>query len=109
MDRLRRAYRLGVTLVFGTDVVFNLAQKDRAGTMLEYPAVWVKAGVLPRDILKAMTTNAAALLRVQNVRGAISAGQAADIIAMPRNPVEDISALQAIDFVMKDGKIIRHP
>ncbi len=36
-------------------------------------------------------------------------GLAADIIAMPANPMEDIEALKKINFVMKDGKIIRRP
>jgi hypothetical protein len=56
-----------------------------------------------------MTSNAAALLRVENTCGAIAPTQAADIIAMPHNPIEDISALKTIHFVMKDGKVIRRP
>lgn len=75
--------------------------------MLDYLAVWTAAGVPPADILKAMTTNVAELFRWQDRRGAIAAGQAADIIAMPENPLENIQALRKVNFVMKDGAVIK--
>jgi imidazolonepropionase-like amidohydrolase len=56
-----------------------------------------------------MTTNAARLLGVENERGSIRAGLAADIIATPADPLEDIKALRRVAFVMKDGKVIRKP
>jgi imidazolonepropionase-like amidohydrolase len=61
------------------------------------------------DILRAMTTNAAELLRINKTRGSIAAGLSADIVATPANPLEDIEGLRKIDFVMKDGKIVRKP
>jgi imidazolonepropionase-like amidohydrolase len=42
-------------------------------------------------------------------RGSLAVGMAADIVAMPSNPMEDIESLRKINFVMKDGKIIRRP
>jgi imidazolonepropionase-like amidohydrolase len=107
MDRLRRAYRLGVTLVFGTDTVAEIRGKTRGEMMLDYLDVWTAAGVPPTETLKALTTNAARLLGLEKKRGAIAAGQAADIIAMPENPLENIQALRAVTFVMKDGKVIK--
>jgi imidazolonepropionase-like amidohydrolase len=53
-----------------------------------------------------MTTNAAALLGVEKNRGAIEPGMAADIIATPNNPLDDILTLKQVRFVMKDGRVV---
>ena len=109
IDRLRRAHRLGVRLVFGSDTVIDMPGRSRADLMLDYLAVWREAGVPPADILKAMTVNAAELLRVDKVRGDITEGSSADLIAIPADPLADIENLRKIDFVMKDGKVVRSP
>lgn len=109
LDRLRRAYRVGVKMAFGSDVVVDLPGEDRGQMTLDYLAVWTAAGIPPAAILKAMTTNAAELLGFQDERGAIAAGQAADIIATPANPLDDIQALRGVHFVMKDGRLIKRP
>jgi imidazolonepropionase-like amidohydrolase len=109
VDRLKRAHRIGVKMAFGTDEVLELPGRSRGDLMLEFLEVWLEAGIPPAKILQCMTTNAAELLRVQNERGSLSAGKAADIIAVPENPLERILALRRIHFVMKDGKIIRRP
>jgi len=109
VDRLQRARRIGVKLAFGTDSVIDMPHRTRPDLMLDYLAVWREAGVTPSEILRCMTTNAAELLRLDRVRGAIAPGFAADIIAMPANPLANIEALREINFVMKDGKIIRRP
>jgi imidazolonepropionase-like amidohydrolase len=54
-----------------------------------------------------MTGNAARLLGVDHERGAIRAGLAADLIAVPDNPLENIQALKRVMFVMKNGRVIR--
>jgi len=74
---------------------------------LDYLEVWTAAGIPPKDILKAMTTNCAELFRWKGQRGAIAAGEAADIIAMPANPLGDIQALRKVNFVMKDGRVVK--
>lgn len=107
VNRLRRAHRVGVKLAFGTDTVIDPRDKTRAEMMLDYLDVWLAAGIPPAEILKAMTTNAAELFRLKGVRGAIAPGQAADIIATPDNPLENIKTLRKVSFVMKDGKVIR--
>jgi imidazolonepropionase-like amidohydrolase len=109
IDRLRRAYRIGVKMAFGTDTVIEVPNKSRADLMLEYLAVWREAGVPAAEILKCMTSNPAELMHIQQQRGALAPGLAADIIAMPANPMEDIESLKKINFVMKDGKVIRKP
>ena len=109
IDRLKRAHRIGVRMAFGSDTVIDMPGRTRADLMFDYLAVWRAAGVPPADILRAMTTDAAELLRVNKVRGNISEGLSADIVATPANPLDDIESLRKIDFVMKDGKIVRKP
>jgi imidazolonepropionase-like amidohydrolase len=109
IDRLKRANRVGVRMAFGSDTVIDMPGRTRADLMFDYLAVWRAAGVAPMDILRAMTTNAAELLRINKTRGSIGVGLSADIVATPANPLEDIEGLRKIDFVMKDGKIVRKP
>jgi imidazolonepropionase-like amidohydrolase len=109
IDRLRRAHRVGVRMAFGTDSVIEMAGRSRADLMFDYLAVWREAGVPPMDILKAMTVNAAELLRVDKARGRVAEGLSADLVAMPADPLEDVENLRKIDFVMKDGRIVRRP
>jgi imidazolonepropionase-like amidohydrolase len=56
-----------------------------------------------------MTTSAADLLGIAKERGAIAPGLAADIIAMPADPLQDTENLRKVNFVMKDGEVIRRP
>jgi imidazolonepropionase-like amidohydrolase len=108
-DRLHRAYVIGVKMAFGSDIIYDLANESRADMTWDYLAVWTRAGIPPAAIIKCMTTNAAALLRVERERGAISPGLAADIVATPEDPLANIEALRKINFVMKNGKLIRTP
>jgi len=107
IDRLKRAHRMGVKLVFGTDVVVDMPGRTRADMMFDYLGVWRLAGIPPQDILRAMTADAADLLKIAKVRGRLAEGLAADLVAMPADPLADIEALRKIDFVMKDGKVVR--
>jgi imidazolonepropionase-like amidohydrolase len=109
LNRLARANKIGVKLAFSTDAVFEIPGKTRADLTWDYLAVWRDAGVPPAEILKAMTTNCAELLRIQNERGAIAAGLFGDIVAMPENPLEDVESLRKINFAMKNGAVIRKP
>lgn len=109
IDRLKRAHKVGVRMAFGSDTVIDMPGRTRADLMFDYLAVWRAAGVPPADILRAMTTDAAELLRVNKARGSISQGLSADIVATPANPLDDIEGLRKIDFVMKDGKVVRKP
>jgi len=109
IDRLKRAYKVGVKMGFSTDIVTDYKEEDRAQMTWDYLAGWRAAGVPNAEILKCMTTNDAELLRIQKERGAITTGLFADIIAMPSNPLEDIEALRKVDFVMKNGAVVRRP
>ncbi len=107
VDRLKRAHQIGVTMAFGTDVIFTLPGETRGTLAAEYVNSWVEAGVPAKDTLQAMTLNAARLLGVDGERGAIKPGLAADIIAMPENPLENIQAVRKVSFVMKDGNVFK--
>jgi imidazolonepropionase-like amidohydrolase len=96
-----------VKLVFGSDVIWADRDRSRADLVLDQIATWKSARVPPRELLRAMTTHAAALLGIDKDRGAISPGLYADLVAMPANPLSDPEALRDICFVMKDGKVVR--
>ena len=83
--------------------------RTRADLMFDYLGVWRTAGIPPADTLRAFTINAARLLHVDRERGRIAAGMAADLIAMPADPLADTESLRRVDFVMKDGRVIRAP
>jgi imidazolonepropionase-like amidohydrolase len=108
VDRLRRAYRIGVPIAFGSDVVVDVQGHTRGSISLSLIESFVEAGIPPKAILQMMTTNGARLLGVEKERGAIRPGYAADIIATPQNPMDDILALRQVKFVMKDGKVFRN-
>lgn len=107
VDRLRRAFKIGVTLVYGTDVIEAVDGKTRGEMAISGIDAWVEAGVPAPAILKAMTTQAHRLLGLDGRRGAIKVGQAADIIATPGDPLANIAALKQVMFVMKDGQVVR--
>ena len=108
VDRLKRAYQIGVTMAFGTDAFVYVPGETRGTLAAEYVDSWVEAGVPAKDTLRAMTINAARLLGVDAERGAIKPGLAADIIATPENPLDDIQAVRKVSFVMKDGSVFKN-
>jgi imidazolonepropionase-like amidohydrolase len=97
-----RAYRAGVKIAFGTDAsVYPHGQNAKE---FEY---MVQAGMPPMYVIQAATTHAAELLHRPDDLGQIQPGRHADVIAVPGNPLEDITALQRVSFVMKDGTIYK--
>ena len=109
VHRLRRAYEIGVAMAYGTDADYALPGKTRSQLALSLLDTWKEAHIPPNVALQALTTNAAELLGVEKQRGAIRPGLAADLIATPANPLDDIDALRHVTFVMKDGNIVRKP
>jgi len=108
VDRLKRAYQIGVTMAFGTDAFVYVPGETRGTQAAEYVDSWVEAGIPAKDTLRAMTINAARLLGVDGERGEIKSGMAADIVATPENPLDDIQSVRKVFFVMKDGSIFRN-
>jgi len=109
VTRLKRAWAAGLDVVFGTDVMSDAKGRTRGEVAMEYIDSFREAGIGAADILRAMTTRAALLLGVEKERGAIRTGMAADLVATPVNPLDDIDGLKGINFVMKDGRIWRRP
>ena len=107
VDRLKRAYKIGVNMAFGTDVDVQLPGETRGTLTIDYITSWVEAGVPAADTLRAMTVNAARLLGVDKQRGFLKPGFQADIIATPENPEDNIQTLRKVSFVMKDGAIVK--
>jgi imidazolonepropionase-like amidohydrolase len=107
VDRLKRAYKIGVNMAFGTDVDVAMPGETRGTLAIDYIQSWVDAGVPATDTLRALTVNAARLLGVDKQRGFLKPGMAADIVATPENPIENIQTLRKVSFVMKDGAIIK--
>src|SRR5439155_10351660 len=77
-------------------------------TTREFEAL-VKGGLTPLVALQAATINAASLLDLSNDAGAIESGKFADIIAIDGDPLRNISAMERVVFVMKEGKVIVSP
>jgi len=105
---VKRAHQIGVTLVFGPDVIFSTKDYPRGRLSIETVDNWVAAGIPPNIILRALTTNAAKLLGVETARGALKPGMRADIIAVKDNPLEKIETVKNVVFVMKNGKVFKH-
>lgn len=98
-ESLRRAIAASVPIAFGTDA----AVYPHGDNAREF-AVLVNLGMSPIDAIRTATLRAADLLGVDD-RGAIKVGLKADIIAVEGNPLEDISTLERVQFVMKGGRI----
>jgi imidazolonepropionase-like amidohydrolase len=109
VDRLSRAYKLGVSLVYGTDAIDEPRKMTRGEDAMRGIDIWVEAGIPAPAILKAMTTDAVRLLGVDAQRGALKVGMAADFIATPGNPLEDIQTLKKVIFVVKNGQVVKAP
>jgi imidazolonepropionase-like amidohydrolase len=100
-ESVRKAIASGVKVAFGTDAaVFPHGENAK-----EF-AVYVKLGMTPLAALRTATVNAADLLGKTD-RGVIAAGKLADLIAVPGNPLEDITATERVGFVMLGGKIVK--
>jgi imidazolonepropionase-like amidohydrolase len=107
VDRLRRAYKIGVTMAYGTDVIDEVDGQTRGTLSMSGIDPWIEAGIPSKVLLQAMTINAARLLGVEKERGTIHTGMAADIIATASDPLDDPNALKKVVFVMKNGVAIR--
>ncbi len=107
IDRLKRAYKVGVTMAYGTDSFAEVEGETRGTMAISYVDSFVEAGIPAKDVLKIMTVNAARLLGVEKQRGAIKPGMFADIIATRDNPLDNLQALKKVSFVMKNGSIIK--
>ena len=97
-----RAYRAHVKIAFGTDAaVYPHGQNAHEFELM------VQAGMPPMFTLQAATINAAQLLKKEKDLGTLAAGKIADVVAVPGDPIADISLMKQVSFVMKDGAVYK--
>jgi imidazolonepropionase-like amidohydrolase len=96
------AYKAGVPIVFGTDTGVS-AHGDNAQEF----ALMVEGGMSPMVAIQSATSVAAKFLRIDDTHGTLEAGKQADIVAVPGNPLDDITAMERVSFVMKAGEVYR--
>jgi imidazolonepropionase-like amidohydrolase len=107
VDRLRRAHAAGVEIAFGSDVMMAIPNQTRGTASLSYLGSFIEAGIPAPRILRAMTTTPARLLGVDRERGRLEPGKIADLIAVPTDPLRDISALTRVELVVKEGLVVK--
>src|SRR5580658_10041184 len=101
-QEFKKQMAVGIPFAMGSDV-----GPFPHGTQAREFVLMVKFGMSPLAALQAGTLNGAKLLGWQNQIGALKPGYYADIIAVPGDPLQDISVLQKVSFVMKNGLIYR--
>jgi imidazolonepropionase-like amidohydrolase len=102
IDMARRAHNAGVKIAFGTDTGVS-AHGDNAYEFV----LLVRAGLTPMEAIQAATVAAADHLQISKDAGALTPGHSADIVAVAGDPLADISVLQKVGFVMKQGVVYK--
>ena len=103
-ESFRRAHAAGVKMVFGTDAgVYPHGQNARQFARM------VRYGMTPAQALQAATVNAAAALARAADLGRLAPGYLADVIAVRGDPLADVTVLEEVAFVMKEGVVHKAP
>ncbi|GAB3025691.1 metal-dependent hydrolase family protein [Bowmanella dokdonensis] len=102
-ETFARAYKAGVKIAFGTDSGVS-AHGDNGQEFV----LMVEAGMPAIEAIRAATYHGAKLLNIEDQLGTVEAGKLADLVAVPGNPIEDISRMNQINFVMKDGQVYKN-
>jgi imidazolonepropionase-like amidohydrolase len=105
---VQRVLKAGVKFSAGSDMCWFYPGKTRGQASTATLIKLRDAGMPPLDVIRAITINAAEMLGWQDRIGAIEPGKFADLIAVAGDPVTDITELEHVRFVMKDGKVIRN-
>ena len=104
---LEMAIEEGVNIALGTDQMPAEPNDGTTATARE-AQYYVEAGMTPLQALRSATIETARLLEAEDEIGSLEAGKYADIVAVDRDPTEDIKALRNILLVMKGGKVYRN-
>ncbi|HVO62530.1 MAG TPA: amidohydrolase family protein, partial [Terriglobales bacterium] len=101
-ETFQKAVKAGVKMAFGTD-----AGVYPHGDNAKQFATMVKFGMTPAQAIRTATQNSADLLGRSNDVGTIEVGKYADIIAVQGDPLQDVTLLQNVGFVMKGGRVYK--
>ena len=105
MKSFALAMRMGITIGMGTDFEGSaLFPHGENGAEFD---LMVDGGMAERDVIVAATATNAAILGIEQKVGTIETGKLADLIAVPGNPLKQISALRQVEFVMQEGRVAR--
>ncbi|HME87703.1 MAG TPA: amidohydrolase family protein [Chthoniobacterales bacterium] len=105
---VQRVVKSGVKFTTGSDMCWFHPGKTRGQASAEILVKLRDAGVAPLDVIRSITTNAAEMLGWQDRNGAVEPGKFADLVAVAGDPVADITELERVQFVMKDGHVIKN-
>jgi len=105
---VQRVLKSGVKFATGSDMCWFYPGKTRGEASVATFVNLGSAGMPPLDVIRAVTTNAAEMLGWQDRIGALEPGKFADLIAVEGDPLADITELERIKFVMKDGQVVRN-
>jgi imidazolonepropionase-like amidohydrolase len=105
MKSFALAMRMGITIGMGTD--FEGSELFPHGENGVEFNLMVEGGMAERDVIVAATATNAAILGIEQKVGTLETGKLADLIAVPGNPLKQISALRQVEFVMQEGRIAR--
>ena len=100
-ENFKMAFESGAKMAFGTDA--GIYPHGKNARQFKYMVQW---GMTPIEAIQASTINTAELFGLNNI-GEIKVSFDADIVAVIGNPLDDITLLENIDFVMKEGQIIK--
>ena len=106
--RIQRILKSGVKFAAGSDMCWFYPGKTRGQASVTMFTTLRKIGMPALDIIRAVTVNAAEMLGWQDRVGAVEPGKWADLVAVSGDPIADISELERIRFVMKDGHVIKN-
>ena len=107
-DLVRRVLKSGVKFAAGSDMGWFYPRKTRGEASVSRFPTLREAGMPSLDVIRAITTNAAEMLGWKDRIGAIEAGKFADLVAVVRDPIADITELERVKFVMKGGVVVRN-
>lgn len=102
-EGLKNAYSHHVNMAFSTDADYYIPGMDRGQVVIDFLKSWQAAGIPAPELLKIMTINGYKVSDIYDKRGPVKVGLPADLIALRKNPLEDIDTLRDVRFVMKDG------